>query len=88
MAITYTTDWSDIANGTLLKNVSGWTTDGAFAADQDALKVSTAVVGAGALTGTDQIIGYCDLENASGTATVSSTNSTFQVNTTNGLFDV
>lgn len=42
----------------------------------------------GALTGTDQIIGYCDLDNASGTATVSSTNSTFQVNTTNGLFDV
>lgn len=42
----------------------------------------------GALTSTDQYIGYCDLENASGTATVSSTNSTFQVNTTNGLFSV
>lgn len=42
----------------------------------------------GSLTGTDQLIGYCDLENASGSATVSSTNSTFQVNTTNGLFDV
>jgi len=42
----------------------------------------------GALTGTDQLIGYCDLENASGSATVSSTNSTFQVNTTAGLFDL
>lgn len=42
----------------------------------------------GALTGTDQIIGYCDLDNASGTATVSSTNSVFKVNTTSGLFDV
>lgn len=42
----------------------------------------------GSLTGTDQVIGYCDLDNASGSATVSSTNSTFQVNTTNGLFDV
>lgn len=42
----------------------------------------------GSLTGTDQLIGYCDLENASGSATVSSTNSTFQVNTTSGLFDL
>ncbi len=42
----------------------------------------------GSLTGTDQLIGYCDLENASGAATVSSTNSTFQVNTTAGLFDI
>ena len=42
----------------------------------------------GALATSDQLIGYCDLENASGSATVSSTNSTFQVNTTNGLFDV
>ena len=43
---------------------------------------------AGALAGSDQLIGYCDLENASGSATVSSTNSTFQVNTTAGLFDL
>ena len=42
----------------------------------------------GALAPTDQLIGYCDLDNASGTATVSSTNSTFQVSTTNGLFDI
>lgn len=42
----------------------------------------------GSLTGTDQVIGYCDLDNTSGSTTVSSTNSTFQVNTTNGLFDV
>ena len=42
----------------------------------------------GSLTGTDQLIGYCDLDNASGSATVSSTNSTFQVNTTSGLFDI
>lgn len=42
----------------------------------------------GALTTTDQLIGSCDLDNASGTATVSSTNSTFQVNTTSGLFDL
>lgn len=42
----------------------------------------------GALTTTDQLIGYCDLENASGSATVSSTNSVFQVNTTAGLFDL
>lgn len=42
----------------------------------------------GSLTGTDQLIGYCDLDNTSGAATVSSTNSTFQVNTTSGLFDL
>ena len=42
----------------------------------------------GALTTNDQLIGYCDLNTTSGTATVSSTNSTFQVNTTSGLFDV
>lgn len=42
----------------------------------------------GSLTSTDQLIGYCDLDNASGTATVSSTNSVFKVNTTNGLFSV
>lgn len=42
----------------------------------------------GSLTGTDRIIGYCDLNDASGTATVGSINSTFQVNTPNGLFDV
>ena len=40
------------------------------------------------LASTDQLIGYCDLENATTSATVSSTNSVFQVNTTNGLFDV
>lgn len=49
MAITYSTDWAGIANNTLLKDVPGWTTDGTFAADQNALKVSTAVVPAGAL---------------------------------------
>lgn len=42
----------------------------------------------GALAGTDQLIGYCDLDNTSGTATVSSTNALFQVSTPNGLFDV
>lgn len=42
---------------------------------------------AGALTGTDQFIGYCDLNVGAG-LTVSSTNSTFQVNTPNGLFDL
>jgi len=42
----------------------------------------------GSLTGTDQYIGYCDLDNSSGSATVSSTNSTFKANTTNGLFSV
>jgi hypothetical protein len=42
----------------------------------------------GSLTSTDQLIGYCDLDNTNGTATVSSTNSVFTVNTTNGLFDV
>jgi hypothetical protein len=42
----------------------------------------------GALTGTDQLIGYCDLDNTNGTATVSSTNAVFAVNTTNGLFDI
>lgn len=42
----------------------------------------------GTLAGTDRIIGYCDLDTTSTSATVSSTNSTFQVNTTNGLFDV
>lgn len=42
----------------------------------------------GSLTGTDQLLGYCDLDNTSGSATVSSTNSTFQVNTTSGLFDL
>lgn len=43
---------------------------------------------AGALAGTDRIIGYCDLNDASGSATVGSINSTFQVNTPNGLFEV
>ena len=43
---------------------------------------------AGALATSDQLIGYCDLENASTSATVSSTNSGFVVNTTNGLFDI
>jgi hypothetical protein len=42
----------------------------------------------GALSSTDQLLGYCDLNTTSGSATVSSTNSTFQVNTTSGLFDV
>ena len=42
----------------------------------------------GSLTGTDQLIGYCNLNTTSGTATVSSTNSVFAVNTPNGLFDV
>lgn len=42
----------------------------------------------GALAGTDRVIGYCDLDTTSSSSTVSSTNSTFQVNTTNGLFDI
>lgn len=42
----------------------------------------------GSLTSTDQLIGYCDLENATTSSTVSSTNSVFKVNTTNGLFSV
>jgi hypothetical protein len=42
----------------------------------------------GSLTGTDQYIGYGDLNDTNTSATVSSTNSTFAVNTTNGLFDV
>jgi hypothetical protein len=41
----------------------------------------------GALVGTDRLIGYCDL-NVGGGLTVSSTNSTFQVSTTSGLFEV
>lgn len=41
----------------------------------------------GALSGTDRLIGYCDL-NVGGGLTVSSTNSTFQVSTTNGLFEI
>lgn len=41
----------------------------------------------GALTGTDQLIGYCDLNVGAG-LTVSSVNSTFQINTPNGLFDL
>lgn len=40
------------------------------------------------LASTDVLIGYVDLDNASTSATVSSTNAVFQVNTTNGLFDV
>ena len=43
---------------------------------------------AGALAVTDRIIGYCDLNDTSGSATVGSINSTFQVNTPNGLFEV
>lgn len=42
---------------------------------------------AGALAGSDRLIGYCDL-NVGGGLTVSSTNSTFQVSTTNGLFEI
>lgn len=42
----------------------------------------------GALAGTDQLIGRCDLNTANGTAVVSSTNSTFAINTPSGLFDV
>lgn len=42
----------------------------------------------GSLASTDQLIGYCDLENATTSSTVSSTNSVFKVNTTNGLFSV
>lgn len=42
---------------------------------------------AGALAGTDRLIGYGDLNVGAG-LTASSTNSVFQVNTTNGLFDV
>ncbi len=42
---------------------------------------------AGALAGTDRLIGYCDL-NVGGGLTVSSTNSTFQVSTPSGLFEV
>jgi hypothetical protein len=42
----------------------------------------------GALAGTDKLIGYGDLDNTSGTATVSSTNSVFKVGTGGGLFDV
>lgn len=43
---------------------------------------------AGALATTDQLIGYCDLDNTTTSSTVSSTNSVFVVNTTNGLFDI
>lgn len=43
---------------------------------------------AGALATSDQLIGWCDLDTTSGSDTVSSTNSTFIVNTTNGLFDI
>lgn len=43
---------------------------------------------AGALAGTDQLIGYVDLNTANGTAVATSTNAIFQVNTTNGLFDL
>ena len=42
---------------------------------------------AGALAGTDRLIGHGDLNVGVG-LTASSTNSVFQVNTTNGLFDV
>lgn len=42
---------------------------------------------AGALAGTDRLIGYCDLNVGAG-LTVSSTNSTFQVSTSQGLFDI
>jgi hypothetical protein len=42
----------------------------------------------GALVSTDQLIGRCDLNTANSTATVSSVNSTFAVNTPNGLFDL
>lgn len=42
----------------------------------------------GALAPSDQLIGRCDLNTASGSATVSSVNSTFAINTPNGLFDI
>ena len=41
----------------------------------------------GSLTGTDRLIGYCDLNVGAG-LTVRSTNSTFQVSTAQGLFDI
>lgn len=40
------------------------------------------------LVASDQLIGHCDLNTTSNSATVSSTNSNFVVNTPNGLFDV
>lgn len=43
---------------------------------------------AGSLADSDAVLGYVDLDNATTSATVSSTNSVFQCNTTNGLFDV
>lgn len=42
----------------------------------------------GTLATSDQLIGWCDLDTTSGSSTVSSTNSEFVVNTTNGLFDI
>ena len=42
----------------------------------------------GSLAGSDQLIGYVDLNNDSGSATVSSTASTFTITTAAGLFDV
>lgn len=41
---------------------------------------------AGSLVAGNTLVGYCDLNTASGTATVSSTNGTFAVNTPSGLF--
>jgi hypothetical protein len=41
----------------------------------------------GSLVASDQLLGYCDLNVGAG-LTVSATNGTFKVNTTNGLFDV
>lgn len=42
----------------------------------------------GALAGTDQLIGYVDLNTATGSSVASSVNAVFQVNTSNGLFDL
>ena len=41
---------------------------------------------AGSLTGTDKLVGYCDLDNTSTSTTVSSTSGAFSVNTPSGLF--